>query len=118
METQTVKQLREIAKQRGLRLYSKLRKAELITMLIPMLNQPCAGEAVGGMQNLLDEPVPNIGVSVLQPTTASKTKFFRRVKESLSVLGNKIKSETNTFADWLISYVPEPIKKQKGKQKG
>ena len=116
MKSKTVKELREIAKQRGLRGYSKLRKAELITMLIPMqipmLNQPCAGGAVGGMQNLLDEPVPNIGVPVLQPTTASKPKLFRRVKESLSVLGNKIKSETNTFADWLISYVPEPIKKE------
>ena len=66
--------------------------------------------------NLLDEPVPNIKVPVLQPTAASKPKLFSRVKQNFSVLGNKIKAETNTFADWLIGYVPEPIKKEVNKK--
>jgi hypothetical protein len=104
METNTVKELRAIAKERRLRGYSLLRKAELITML----NQQ--SESCYGKQSLLDEPVPNIDkVPVLQPTNPT---LLGRVKQSFNVLGNKIKSETNTFADWLISYVPEPMKKE------
>lgn len=108
MEHKTVKELREISRQRGAKGYSKLRKAELITML----NQPCAGGVVGEKQSLLDEPVPNIDVSVLQPTTASKPGLFGPVKESFGVLGKKIRAETNRFADWLVGYVPESIKKE------
>ena len=110
METHTVKQLREIAKERGAKGYSKLRKAELITML----NQSCA---VGEMQSLLDKPVHNIDVPALQPTKARKPNLFSRVKESLSVGWNKIKAGTNRFAEWLVGYVPEPIKKEANKPK-
>ena len=86
MDNKTVKELQAIARERGVRGYSKLRKAELVELLKPVVT-PTLG---GG--NLLDEPVPNIEVPVLQPTAASKPKLFSRVKQNFSVLGNKIRA--------------------------
>jgi len=56
METQTVKQLRQIVKDRRVRGYSKLQKAELLDLL--------------KSANLLDSPVglSDIQAPVLQPT--------------------------------------------------
>ena len=107
-------ELRKIAKQRGVKGYSKLRKAELLTMLRHPLH--AVGGAVVKEQSLLDEPVPNIGAPVLQPAQAVKPKLVNRVKQHFGVLGNKIKAETNTFADWLVGYVPEPIRKEVNKE--
>ena len=116
-----MKELQAIARERKLRGYSRLRKAELITML-------SVEEAVGKMHilpkkpipnietpvlNLFDEPVLNIETPVLQPTSVkSKPKLFSRVKQNLRILGNKIKADANTFADWFVSHVHEPMKKR------
>ena len=51
LENQTVKALSALAKERGLKRYSHLRKAELVAMLQP--------------RNIMDESVPNIGVTSL-----------------------------------------------------
>ena len=111
MESKTVKELQAIARERGVQGYSKLRKAELLAML-----RLRSGGVVGLKQSLLDEPVPNIEASVLQPTQAAKPKLVSRVKQNFSVLGNKIKAETNSFADWIVGYVPEPVKKEVNKK--
>jgi len=87
METKTVKELREIAKERGLRGYYKLHKAELIDAI--------------NKAHLLDAPVPNIQVPILEPTA------YQPPKTTLS----KVTSHIKSFADWLLSYVPEPIKR-------
>ena len=63
METLTVKQLREIAKQRGLKGYYKLRKGQLIDILDTDLPLRKTRES-----HVLDSPVPDIKVPVLQPT--------------------------------------------------
>ena len=55
---------------------------------------------------ILDEPVSDIGAPILQPT---KPELFTQEQ-------TKLKSEVSTFADWLISYVPEPIKKEVNKR--
>ena len=49
----TVKDLRALAKRRGLKGYSRLKKAELVQLLTPA--------------NVVDEPVPNIGKAPLIP---------------------------------------------------
>ena len=85
METKTVKELREIAKQRGLRGYYKLRKGQLI-------------DAIN--TRIIDSPVPEIQIPTLQPTAYNPLKNL-----------SKVTSHMKSFADWLISYVPEPIKR-------
>ena len=53
LQNQTIKALRALAKERGLKRYSHLRKAELVAMLQP---------------NIMDESVPDIGVTPLIPS--------------------------------------------------
>ena len=61
MESQTVVQLKAIAKERGIGGYYKLRKAELINALktIRLVEQKSI---------IFDEPIPNDPTLVLQPT--------------------------------------------------
>ena len=61
MENHTVVQLKAIAKERGIRSYYKLRKAELIRVLE-------ATSLVEQKSNIFDEPILNDPNSVLQPT--------------------------------------------------
>ena len=91
-----MKELQVIAKERGLRGYSKLQKAELIAWL--------EGSETKS-QLLLDEPVPNISVPILQPT---KPEVFTQIGE----IENNLKPKVSTVADWFLSNMPEPIKKK------
>ena len=50
---------------------------------------------------LLDEPIEEINVPVMQPTRYNPRRG--------SVI--YIKRSFNKFADWITSYVPEPIKR-------
>ena len=117
METKTVKELQAIAKQQKLRGYSRLRKAELITLLNEAPQQ-LWGAVETKDRLLLDEPVPSISIPILQPTPAAthsatrsaKPSFYNRLN-NFKVLGTKIKSEVSTFVDWIINYKPEPIKR-------
>ena len=61
MENHTVVQLNAIAKERGMRGYYKLRKAELMRVLE-------ATRLVEQKSNIFDEPIPNDPTPVLQPT--------------------------------------------------
>ena len=74
-----VPELRAIAKERGLKGYSRLRKNELIKML----------------GNVLDDPVPKIDVPILVPTKASAV-------EPPSTLKNKF----NEWFNWLVDHIP------------
>ena len=83
MESKTVQQLRQIAKERGLKGYSRLRKADLVKLLEP----PRGNE--GG--SLLDEDF-EFDAPVLVP---EKRKFPK--KEIPKV----IEENVETFSDWL-----------------
>ena len=61
MENHTVVQLKAIAKDRGIRCYYKIRKAELIHVLEET-------RLVEQTSNIFDEPIPNDSTLVLQPT--------------------------------------------------
>ena len=61
MNNKTVKQLNAIAKERGIRGYYKLRKAELINTLE-------APRLVEQKRNIFDEPIPNDPNPILQPS--------------------------------------------------
>ena len=71
-----MKELRAIAKERGIKRYYRLRKAELIELLdtqTPPTDAPTT---------IMDEPVPDL-----------------------------VNKAIKKFADWLINYIPEPIRR-------
>ena len=59
---------------------------------------------------ILDEPINEINVPVMQPT-----RNIRMPVTSKSGLGEKsaesVRDSINEFADWISSYVPEPIQR-------
>jgi len=64
--TYTVKELRQIAKDRGLKGYSKLRKQEILHLVFPTNLQTSL------QTSLLDEPVPDIKTPIPQPSMFGK----------------------------------------------
>ena len=102
--SRTVSELRQIAKARGLIGYSRLRKADLVSLL-------CSYDIKGKGSNIIDTPIPDINIPTLIPSnhvTTSQRTIFNNV---LSELKNKIRSNINLFSDWLINYIPPKITK-------
>ena len=95
MENHIVAQLKVIAKERGIRDYYHLRKAELIH----------AFEAVRLVEqkiNIFDEPIPNDLTPVLQPTPSRPSNIRTKVKQN-------IKQKIKDFGEWLLNYIqPKP----------
>src|SRR5688572_11877256 len=105
-KTKTVKQLRNIAKVKGMRGYSRLRKADLVALVS---SGPTQSVKTVHESNPLDAPVPDIKVPTLVPgkyTPSSNTWKSRLIEAK-----NKARSKLNTFADWLINYVAPREKK-------
>ena len=53
--------------------------------------------------NILDNPVPDIGVPALEPTQYKR--FLPSLKTIADNASAKIKKRVNEFADWLMNYV-------------
>ena len=133
-----VKELKALAKERGIKRYYWLRKAQLIESLetetppteapeteimdepvpeimdepVPEIMEAPETEIMEApVPEIMDEPVPEIKKPVLSPT---KMEIISRVS-SLVGLGKKradlAKKAINKFADWLINYIPEPIRR-------
>ena len=124
-----VKELKAIAKERGIKGYYRLRKAELIEILdiqLPPTNAPAeimeepapeimeepAPEIMEEpVREIMEEPVPEINNPVLSPT---KMENRSRVS-SLAGLAKKqvdsVNKAINEIADWIINLVPEPIRR-------
>src|SRR5678816_3568364 len=105
-KTKTVKQLRNIAKEKGMRGYSRLRKADLVALVS---SGPTQNVKTGHESNPLDAPVPDIKVPTLVP--GKYTPSSNTWKSHLTEAKNKVRSKLNTFADWLINYVVPREKK-------
>ena len=108
-----VKELKALAKERGIKRYYWLRKAQLIESL--ETETPPTGAPATIMDEpateIMDAPVPEIKKPVLSPT---KMENISRVS-SLVGLAKKqadlVNKAIKKFADWLINYIPEPIRR-------
>ena len=109
IETMNVNELRAIAKERGLKGYSRMRKDDLVRMLIgsqsrhaPLLDLPAFDPPLRDISvfyhHLLDTPVNN-GSPILLPTKASAVK-------PPSTLKNKF----NEWFNWLVDHIPQKRK--------
>ena len=122
MERQTVKQLKALAKERSIKGYYKMRRAELIEVLTPVNDLIDIGQNLGNIRqptsnqpssNIIDQPIPEINIRILRPSNLSKVS---KLKNLASKVAAPLKREINKFADWIISYIPEPIKKTVNKR--
>ena len=60
--------------------------------------------------NIMDEPVPEIKVPILKPTQFTAKGNVKSLKSLADRAAKPIIKNINKFADWLYSYVPEPVR--------
>ena len=92
-------QLRAIAKERCIRGYYKLRKAELIHALE-------ATRLVEQKSNIFDEPIPNDRTPVLLPTPWRPPNITTKVKQNITNFFTKGMRKIQDFGEWLLNYIP------------
>ena len=99
MENHTVVQLKAIAKERGIRGYYKVRKAELIRVLE-------ATRLVEQKSNIFDELLPNDPTAILQPTPCRPSNITTKVKQKIKNFFTKGMQKIKDFGEWLLNYIP------------
>ena len=103
-------QLKAIARERGIRGYYKLRKAELIHALE-------ATKLVEQRGNIFDEPIPNDPTPVLQLTPWRPSNIAMKNKQNIKNFAAKNMQKTTKlftmgmqkikyFGEWLLNYIP------------
>ena len=92
-------QLKAIAKERGIRGYYKLRKAELIRVLEPT-------RLVEQKINIFDEPIPNDPTPVLQRTPWRPSYITTKVKQNIKNFFTNGMQMIKDFGEWLLNYIP------------
>ena len=145
-----VKELKALAKERGIKRYYWLRKAQLIESLetetppteapeteimeapeteimeapeteimeapvpeimdepVPeIMDEPVPEIMDEPVPEIMDEPVPEIKKPVLSPTKMENTSLVGLAKKQ----ADSVQKSINKFADWLINYIPEPIRR-------
>ena len=82
----------------GLKGYSVSRKTELIQKI------------ENHRRSILDEPVPEIKVPILEPVQFTAKNNIGSLKSLAGNISSSIFKKINKFVDWLISYIPEPVR--------
>ena len=131
MENKTVKELKEIAKERRIKYYYKLRKEDLVRALQPIVKRPVPAPrpvaalrpvpaprpavqrpvpAPRPVRSILDEPIPSsVSSPVLAPESAG---FFSTLTAAAKSVASYVANKYNDIKDWIEPYVPEVVKKQ------
>ena len=97
MNNQTIRELRAIAKERGLRGYYKIRKAELVSLLEAPIRPP---RRPGQKRSL--------GRAAIVPKLEEIDLFEQ---QEMTRTRSVVKSKLSEWYDWLAGHVPESIKK-------
>ena len=99
MDNHALVQLKAIAKERCIKCYYKLRKAELIHALE-------ATRLVEQTNNIFDESIPNDPTPVLQPTPWRPSNITTKVKQNIKNFNAKSMKKIKYFGEWLLNYIP------------
>ena len=116
-----VKELKALAKERGIKRYYRLRKAELIEILdiqtpptdapTTIMEEPVTEIMEEPVTEIMEESAPEINKPVLSPT---KMENRSRVSYLVGLVKKQVDSVNkviNKFAGWVINYIPEPIRR-------
>ena len=99
MENHTIVQLKAIAKERGIKGYYKLSKAELIHALE-------ATRLVEQKSNIFDEQISNDLTPNLQPTPWRPSNFGVKSKQNINNFFTKGMQKIKDFGNLLLYYIP------------
>ena len=103
--TLNIRQLKSIAKERGLKRYSRLRKFELVNMLN---DAPCVSMSI--KKDLIDFNTTAAKWKILPIKRRKKMEFDDSRLQKPITPSNKINSKINRMWNKFIDLVPEPIK--------
>ena len=95
MEKQSVKELKALAREKGIKGYYRMRKAELIDVL---------EEESEIFYSANDQSIPEVDIPIPAPSRVTQ------IKNLASNVAAPVKSVIKRFTGWLLNYIPEPIK--------
>ena len=109
-----VKELKALAKERGIKRYYWLRKAQLIESLeteTPPTEAPETEIMEAPETEIMEAPVPEIKKPVLLPTKMENISTVSSLVGLAKKQADLVQKAINKFADWLINYIPAPIRR-------
>ena len=113
-ENMRMPELKSLTRDRGLRNYSRMRKAELVALL---KNNPPPGQSLANAAHTPHtRPPPPPQMSTWEPIdyrrsrapTQEEMDIFEQ--QEMSKSRPQVNSKLNKWYDWLINHVPKPIK--------
>ena len=100
-----VPELKALARDRGLRNYSRMRKTELVALL---QNNGPSPSRIGGPARSVGHASPRPPTHPWRAPTRQEMDIFER--QEMSKSRPQFKNKLNKWYDWLINHVPKPIR--------